>query len=136
MSRRRKAREIILQSLYADDISGTGWKESLKNTVERRGSTDETVEYAERVISNIIESREELDKMIKESLENWKLERVAVVDRIILQIALAELIYCQEVPTGVIINEAIEIAHKFSSGKAGSFVNGILDKLAKEVRKD
>ena len=136
MSRRRKAREIVLQSLYADDISGTGWKETLKNTVERRGSTDETVEYAARVISNIIESREELDKMIEESLENWKLERVAAVDRIILQIALAELIYCREVPVGVIINEAIEIAHKFSSKKAGSFVNGILDKLAKEIRKD
>ncbi len=136
MSRRRKSREIILQSLYAADISGAGWKDTLEKTVERRGSTDETVEYAEKVMSSIVGSRKEIDSKIEGSLENWRLERVALVDRIILQIAIAELIYCPEVPTGVIINEAIEIAHKFSSEKAGSFVNGILDKLAKELRKD
>ncbi|MBN2072048.1 MAG: transcription antitermination factor NusB [Candidatus Krumholzibacteriota bacterium] len=136
MSRRRKAREIILQTLYSIDIAERKWEEALNDTVTRRGSTDETVEYARRVLASILESRERLDSMIEGSLENWKLERVALVDRIILQIALAELIDCPEVPTGVIINEAIEIAHKFSSSKAGSFVNGILDKLAKEVRNE
>ncbi len=136
MSQRRKAREIALQSLYADDISGAGWEGVLKDNADRRGSSSETVEYARRVLREVIGSREKLDKIISGCLENWKLERVAAVDRIILHIALAELLYCPEVPTGVIINEAIEIAHKFSSEKAGGFVNGILDKLAKEVRKD
>ena len=72
--------------------------------------------------------------MIKGCLENWRFERVSVIDRTILRIALYELAYCPEVPTGVVINEAIEIAHRFSSSKAGNFVNGILDRLAREVR--
>jgi N utilization substance protein B len=85
-------------------------------------------------VGGVSDSRERLDDMISSRLENWKLKRVAVVDRIIMEIALYELIECPEVPTGVIIDEAIEIAHKFSSEKAGSFVNGILDKLSGEVR--
>jgi N utilization substance protein B len=84
--------------------------------------------------SGVYGSREKLDGMISANLVNWKLKRVAVVDRIIMEIALYELLECPEVPTGVIIDEAIEIAHKFSSEKAGSFVNGILDKLSGEVR--
>jgi N utilization substance protein B len=134
MSRRRKAREMALQTLYAAEIGETGWEDALADSVRRRRPSEEATEYAGRIVSGVYGSREKLDGMISANLVNWKLKRVAVVDRIIMEIALYELLECPEVPTGVIIDEAIEIAHKFSSEKAGSFVNGILDKLSGEVR--
>ncbi len=136
MSRRRKAREIALQALYAAEISGSGWQDVLDDMLKRRNPSDEAAGYARRLVSTVNSSGGELDNRIIGCLENWKFERVSVIDRNILRIALAELIYFPEVPGNVIINEAIEIAHRFSSNKAGKFVNGILDRLAREVRKD
>jgi N utilization substance protein B len=134
MSRRRKAREIALQTLYAVEIGEAEWEDSLADSIRRRGPSDEASEYAGRLVRGVSESRERLDGMISSNLENWKIERVAVVDRIIMEIALYELLECPDVPARVIIDEAIEIAHRFSSEKAGGFVNGILDRLSGEVR--
>ena len=135
MSRRRKAREIALQTLYAQEVSGSDWKSVFDDNVERRKPSDEVVEYAERLVTNVMNDKANLDSLIKDRLENWALERVSVVDRTILRIALSELLHCPEVPANVIMNEAIEIAQKFSSADAGRFVNGVLDRLAREVRK-
>ncbi len=134
MSRRRKAREIALQTLYAQEVSGTAWKAAFDDNVERRKPSGEVIEYAERLVTNVMAERESLDVMIKDRLENWAIERVSVIDRTILRIALSELLHCPEVPVNVIMNEAIEIAQKFSSADAGRFVNGVLDRLAREVR--
>ncbi len=135
MSKRRKAREIALQTLYASEISGVGWEDTFGDTIERRKPSGEAVEYARRLVFRVIESRNDLDGRISGILENWELERVSVIDRTILCIALAELLYFPRTPTKVIINEAIEVAHRFSSRDAGRFVNGILDRLAREVRR-
>lgn len=134
MSRRRKAREIALQTLYAQEVSGTDWKAAFDDNVERRKPSEEVVEYAARLVANVMDEKAGLDTMIGDRLENWALERVSVVDLTILRIALSELLHCPEVPSSVIMNEAIEIAQKFSSADAGRFVNGVLDRLAREVR--
>ena len=134
MSRRRKAREIALQTLYAEEVSGADWRAAFHDNVERRKPSDEVVEYAMRLVVNVTEEKADLDRRISERLENWAIERVSVVDRTILRIALSELLHCPEVPTNVIMNEAIEIAQKFSTADAGRFVNGVLDRLAREVR--
>ncbi len=134
MSRRRKAREIALQTLYAGEVSGADWRGVLRDNVARRKPSEEVIEYAERLVENVIEEKADLDKRIRRCLQNWELERVSVIDRTILRIALSELIHCPEVPTNVIMNEAIEIAQTFSSADAGRFVNGVLDSLAREVR--
>lgn len=134
MSRRRKAREIALQTLYAAEIGEADWEDALADSIRRRKPSDEASEYAGRLVRGVSDSRGKLDGMISSCLENWKLERVAAVDRIIMEIALYELLECPEVPARVIIDEAIEIAHRFSSEKAGAFVNGILDRLIGEVR--
>jgi N utilization substance protein B len=134
MSRRRKAREIALQTLYAEEVSGADWRAAFRDNVERRKPSEEAVEYAERLVEHVIEEKPQLDERLKRRLQNWELERVSVIDRTILRIALAELIHCPEVPTNVIMDEAIEIAKKFSSADAGKFVNGLLDALAREVR--
>jgi N utilization substance protein B len=135
MSKRRKAREIALQTLYADEISREGWEKTFQDTVARRSPSDDAVRYARLLVAAVVEHRAALDALIAGCLENWTLERVSTIDVTILRIALAELLHCPEVPTSVVINEAIEIAHRFSSAEAGGFVNGILDRLAREVRR-
>ena len=134
MSRRRKAREIALQTLYTEEVAGGDWQAAFRDNVERRKPSDEVVEYALRLVTNVIAEKAALDGRIGERLENWDLARVSIVDRTILRIALSELIHCPEVPANVIMNEAIEIAQTFSSADAGRFVNGLLDCLAREVR--
>jgi N utilization substance protein B len=136
MSRRRKAREIALQTLYAQEVSGADWKTAFDDNVERRKPSEEVVEYAERLVTNVMEEKANLDSLIRDRLENWALERVSIIDRTILRIALSELLHCPEVPANVIMDEAIEIARKFSSADAGRFVNGVLDRLAREVREN
>ncbi len=134
MSRRRKAREIALQTLYAAEVSGADWRTVLRDNVARRKPSAEVVEYAERLVRDVAGASADLDERIGARLVNWELARVSVVDRTILRIALSELLHCPEVPTSVILNEAIEIARTFSSADAGRFVNGVLDSLAREVR--
>lgn len=134
MSKRRKAREIALQTLYAYEIAGEGWEKILRDNISRRKASPEAAGYAGRIVESVVEERDRLDKMIEEKLENWELKRVSVVDKNILRIALAELLYCPEVPIAVVIDEAIELARVFSSHDAGKFINGVLDSLSKEVR--
>jgi N utilization substance protein B len=83
-----------------------------------------------------MEERAQLDHVLRSFLDNWDLERVSLVDRNILRFALAEVLYFPDVPSNVIIDEAIEIANRYSSEEAGRFVNGVLDRLVKEFRKD
>ena len=133
-SKRRKAREIALQVLYGIAVAPGDWEASLDDAVARRRSSAEAAEYARGIIRHVTEHAEELDERISGRLENWEMKRVALIDRTILRIALAELIFFPETPTKVIINEAIEIAHIYSTKDAGRFVNGLLDGLAAEVR--
>ncbi|HMA76705.1 MAG TPA: transcription antitermination factor NusB, partial [Candidatus Krumholzibacteriaceae bacterium] len=100
----------------------------------RRHSSGEAAQYAEGLVEKVVWDSEKLDLMIEEVLENWDFERISVVDLLILKIALVELIYFPSTPKNVIINEAVEVAHRFSSKNAGEFVNGILDKLSGRIR--
>ncbi|MDD3642236.1 MAG: transcription antitermination factor NusB [Candidatus Krumholzibacteria bacterium] len=134
MSARHKAREAALQSLYAAAVGGADPQDSVRDVLARRRPSEDGAEYARRIVAGVAASRERLDERIAALLENWRFDRVSNVDRIILEMALFELLECPEVPTGVIIDEAIELAHRFSGEKAGIFVNGILDRLAREVR--
>ena len=87
------------------------------------------------MIKGVIGHQEQIDSGITGLLENFSFERLAAVDRNVLRVASYELLYCPEVPTPVILNEAIDIAKALSAGESGSFVNGVLDKLAKSLRK-
>ncbi len=129
-SRRRKAREIVLQALYEIEIAGRPWEEVLENQFERRRPGRETAEYARRLLETTVDHIEELDVEIRAVLENWDITRVSVVDKNILRAALAELRHCPDVPAAVVITEAIEVARKFSSDDSSRFINGILDRLA------
>jgi transcription antitermination factor NusB len=135
MGKRRKAREIVLQALYEAEFSEKSWEEILEDQIDRRGPVEDTAEHARRLFFTTMEHLPDLDARIETSLHNWDMDRVALVDKNILRFALAEILYFDEVPSKVIINEAIEIAHRYSSIDAGRFINGLLDRFVKEFRK-
>lgn len=132
--KRRKAREIVLQVLYETEFSDLSSEDILEEHFRRRSSGAETMSHATALLGKIEQHRGELDETIRAGLANWDLERVSLIDKNIIRFALAELLYFPDVPSKVIINEAIEIAHKYSSGDAGKFVNGVLDRFAQTHR--
>jgi N utilization substance protein B len=136
MGKRRKAREIVLQALYEAEFSDATPREIFDQQIARRGPTDEVVEHAEALFFKTLSSLDELDAIIGPALENWEMGRIALVDKNILRFALAEILYFSDVPSKVIINEAIEVAHRYSSDNAGGFINGVLDRFIREHRKD
>jgi N utilization substance protein B len=136
VGKRRKAREVVLQALYEAEFSDRPWTEILDGLAQDRESTPRTVEYASELLEKVHASVADLDQTIRSSLNNWALDRISLIDKNILRMALAEILFFPDVPSRVIINEAIEIAHKYSSREAGKFVNGILDRFAREYRVD
>ena len=133
--RRTRAREMALQFLYSLDLRGEEAFEELDAFLERamkhdpdRKGHSEVTEYGERLIRGSARHMEELNTWIERIASNWRLERMAVIDRNILRMAIYELLYERDVPFKVVINEAIDIAKRFSTPQSGSFVNGILDR--------
>ncbi|MBU1852154.1 MAG: transcription antitermination factor NusB [Candidatus Omnitrophica bacterium] len=135
MRKRTKAREIALKILYAWEITGDPIDicfEAYRNNND--GEEDAVMEYAECLISGIGSNLEKIDEGITGHATNWRMDRMATIDRNILRIASFELIFMDDVPPKVSINEAIEIAKKYGSRDSGKFVNGILDKIKDECR--
>ncbi|HUM03152.1 MAG TPA: transcription antitermination factor NusB [Thermoanaerobaculia bacterium] len=125
--RRRKARELALQLLYQNDLAATPPEEMFRRTEEFLIARPEVQEYAARLVLGTLKRREELDEKLSERSEHWRLGRMPAVDRNLLRLALYELLFEPETPAAVVINEAVEIAKKFSTPSSGSFVNGVLD---------
>ncbi len=136
MKKRRYGREISLKMLYQLDSSGRPLEEIQENTFQNENVTDGIKKFAAELADGTLEHLLEIDNILAKLATHWKIERMAVIDRNILRIALFELEYQLETPTNVIINEAIEIAKKYSDADSYRFINGILDKAAKEIRKD
>jgi transcription antitermination protein NusB len=134
---RRKSREFALQLLYEMEIKGADPKSVLDHFQDRSQEeiSEEGHKFATELLDGTFRNRKEIDQLIERHSLHWKLGRMAVVDRNILRLAVYELLYLHDVPTSVVLNEAIEIAKKFGTEDSGAFINGILDKVAKEVRK-
>jgi N utilization substance protein B len=127
---RRKAREIAVQTLYEISHTEEPYARALESNLDRRGGGGVAREHADRLLALVEKHRLEITTKISDALRNWAIERVAMVDRCILEVGCAEILYCDDVPLGVAINEAVEIARKFSTDESGSFVNGVLDRIA------
>jgi len=90
-------------------------------------------DFIKRLVQGVLEHCPELDRLIEEYSEHWRLDRIDMIDRNILRMALFELLYCEEIPPKVTINEAIDLGKRFGSEDSGSFINGILDRVQNEV---
>jgi N utilization substance protein B len=133
MGRRRKARELALQLLYQLDVQGEGNPQPHLDDFWLRHPVDpEAREFAESLVRGTKTHEAEIDQLIARYAENWELDRMAVVDRNILRQGIFELRWTREVPPKVAINEALEVAKKFSTHESSRFINGILDRIHKE----
>lgn len=134
--KRRKAREYALQLLFQSDITEKGIDDvALKDFWSDKKEREDVRLFTERLVKGTLEKIKEIDKNLSYIAENWDISRMAAVDRNILRFASYEILYMDDIPSAVTINEAIEIAKKYSSKESASFLNGILDKLAKQVGK-
>jgi transcription antitermination factor NusB len=136
MNRRRKARELALQMLFQYEFTG---QRSDFRAVEdldptKKEHTD-IKQFSEELVNGTLTNLKEIDSRIRLAAEHWKMDRMASVDRNIMRFAVYELLYRNDIPPAVTINESLEIAKKFSSSEAASFINGLLDKIARESRK-
>jgi len=136
MGSRRRARELALQYLYKLDVTGDSYNAAEAGSFfEEYGGRDEDRDYTLILLQNTFAHLAEIDGVIKAQLEHWTLDRLSTIDRNILRFATCELYYFLDIPVNVTINEAIEIAKKFSLVESATFINGVLDKIAKNTRK-
>ena len=133
MRRRRKSREFALQVLYQLNITKQEAITALARFQEHFSPNEEADEFLKRLVLGVLEHCQEFDRLIEQYSENWRLDRINMVDRNILRMALFELLYCEEIPPKVTINEAIDLGKRYGSEDSGSFINGILDRIQNEV---
>ena len=133
MSSRRKSREYALQMLFQWDITHDNIEQITATFWDNQDEPEETRAFAEALASGAIAGVEKIDTLIVRHAENWRLDRMAVVDRNILRLAIHEFLYDADTPKVVVINEAIEIARRFGAQESPQFINGILDSVRKEV---
>jgi N utilization substance protein B len=134
MGARRRARELALQMLYEHDISGTDPSEMFERSADLQKSPEGIQEFTRHLVAGTLEHRGELDTLISRQAEHWRLSRMPIVDRNILRLALYELLHEPDTPRPVVIDEALEIAKRFSTPRSSQFINGILDGVLKARR--
>lgn len=134
-TRRRQIREKVLQALYARELSHEPVELILETIVGSLKKEPEVYELAKGLFLKVIEVTDEVDTLIKGRIANWEFNRLAVIDKIVLRISICELLYFEDIPPKVSINEAIEIARRYSTEKSDKFVNGVLDSILDDLKK-
>jgi N utilization substance protein B len=133
LGKRHQARELALKVLFQLESSDDDPDEVLRYHAAEGAATSDVAHFATQLVRGVIANREKLDGILSATSENWKIEQMAKVDRIVLRIAVYEITIDRHVPTKAAINESIELAKTFSGEEAGRFVNGILGKVAASV---
>ena len=134
MRNRTKSRECALQMLYQVDIRQADAKQVITDFWEAHEQLDSDVKaYANELVEGTLARRPEIDQRITAHADNWNLNRMAVIDRNILRLGAFELLYLDDVPSKVCINEAIELAKRFGDAESGKFINGVLDAIHKKA---
>ncbi|MCI4444636.1 MAG: transcription antitermination factor NusB [Candidatus Aminicenantes bacterium] len=134
MGKRRKARECALQILFQLEFGSESLEEVLRDFWQHQKVASEVKDYGEYLVRGINQHKQEIDDIIQQASKNWRLERMAVVDRNVLRIAVYEMMIEKNLASPIIINEAIEIARKFSGQEAAIFINGLLDSINRRLR--
>ena len=136
MTQRRLAREAALETMYRLDLVGDEPDDVIEEILNRRNPSEEAEGYLRLLIQTVRNNSDEVDSTLRRHLRRWRLERLRVLDRSLLRLACAEMLYFDDVPPKVTINEAVDIAKKFGDDDSGRFVNGVLDSVYKETLSD
>jgi N utilization substance protein B len=130
MTRRSRGREVALQLLYQVEQNAQASQPEVRRFIQRRLLGDRKLcEFTEGLIAGVKEHQAQIDTLISDAAENWRLDRMAAIDRNIIRLGVYEMMFSQEVPARVAINEALELAKRYSTAQSSRFVNGILDRL-------
>lgn len=132
MTHRRLARECALEVLYRLDLVGDEPEQTIAEILLRKNPPEEAETYLRRLVDAALANQQETDTALRKHLKRWRLERLTVLDRAILRLAAAEILYFDDIPPKVSINEAVEVAKKYGDDEAGKFVNGVLDSVFRE----
>jgi len=133
LGKRRRSREFALQVLYQLEITKQDALRTLAQFQEHFSEGVERDDFVERLVLGVSEHRKEIDRLIERYSENWRLDRMNTIDRNILRMAAFELLYCEDIPPKVTLNEAIDLGKRYGTDESGSFINGILDRIQNEV---
>jgi len=133
MPSRHQARQYALQMLYQSEVGGASMGDVVAQFWQQEDAPEDVRRFAERLALGTIDDLSEIDRLLRESIENWRLERLGTVDRSVLRLAVHEFLHEPDTPRIVIIDEAIELAKRFGGEESGQFVNGILDALRKRL---
>ena len=138
MGSRRKGREAALRILYFMDVSGVSGTQAIKSYWGHLTGDEEPsdgADFANQLVRAYADHEEEVNEIIRTASHHWRLERMPIVDRNVLRVAIVELREMGDIPKRVTLNEAVELAKRFGSEGSGSFVNGVLDRIATELGK-
>ena len=136
MGVRRDAREAAVQYLYQREVQGDQSDQALEEFYEMRGLSPSGKRFCNELLQGWMQHREEIDEVITKNARNFEFNRLSAVDRNVLRIACHEILFRSDIPAPVAINEAIEIAKKYSTEDSGKFVNGVLDNIRKQKSAD
>lgn len=134
MGKRSTSRRLAMQALYQADIGNLEIEKALENTSREKEFLEETKEFAKELARGAWKNKAEIDKLIIKHALHWSLERISGVDRSILRLATYELRHKRETPQAVVINEALELAKKYSTEESSKFINGVLGGVLKDLR--
>lgn len=132
---RRKAREVALQVLFQKDLRECTLREVLRYTELPEDWDEETRSFFFRLVQGVDRNMDFIDAVLAKTVEKWSLNRMMNVDRNILRMATFEIVFMPDIPTGVAINEAVELGKKYGSEESGKFINGVLAKLVKKIER-
>jgi N utilization substance protein B len=133
LRKRRKSREFALQVLYQINITKLDPINTLVQLKEHFLTEGGKNGFTERIVLGVLEHCKEIDQLIEKYSENWRLDRMTIIDRNIIRMATFELLYCEEIPPKVTLNEAIDLGKRYGSEDSGSFINGILDRIQSDA---
>ena len=133
---RKTARQVAMQLIYQYELGGDGVSSTIEESMDKPDLNAEDMAYIQAMVDGTSQKSEELDALIAKYAVGWSLERIAKVDLSILRLALYEMLFRQDIPEGVSINEAIELAHTFSTPEAASFINGILGSVSRAPKEE
>ena len=133
MGTRRKSRELALQALYQWSITRQDPFLILDQQKVNFSPADEEDGFAQQIVVGVLEHYIHIDELIEKFSEHWRLDRISIIDRNILRMAIFELLFREDIPPKVTLNEAIDLGKRFGSEDSSAFINGILDRIQKEV---
>jgi len=136
MGTRRQARELAMQALFYMDMRNKASAEMLERFCGDFNPSKKTRPFFLKLVNGVLEAKGELDALIERFSENWDINRMSCVDRNVMRIAVFELLYCNDIPPKVSINEAIDVGKKFGTEESGAFINGIMDSIRGKLEKE